>query len=71
MHSLRNSDDEPGGSKTELFYVEFSDLHVPKEHPVKPQCDQLESKLLEAKDFANKDPVLVPADVTGVVHSAQ
>jgi hypothetical protein len=41
-----------------------------KKDSVKPWCDPLQSQFLEAKDFANKDPVLVPADVPGVVHSS-
>ena len=65
------SDEPPGGSKTKLFCVEFSDVNLPKEDPVTPRCDQLESQFLEAKHFANKDPVLVPADVPAIVHPSQ
>ena len=64
------SDYPPHRSEAKLFRIEFSDLHVSKEDSVKPRCNQLESKFLEAKYFADEDPVLVPADVSGVVHSS-
>jgi hypothetical protein len=55
------SDYSPSRSEAKLFRIEFSDLHVSKEDSVKPWCDQLESQLLEAENFADENPVLVPA----------
>ena len=65
------SDDSPRRSEPMLFRIEFSDLHVSKEDPVKPWCDQLECQLFEAEYLADKDPVLVPADVAAIVHPSQ
>jgi hypothetical protein len=39
MYSSTNSDHSPCSSKTKLFHVEFSDLHVSKEDSVEPWCD--------------------------------
>src|SRR5271156_6621128 len=44
-HASANSDHSPCSSRTKLFYIEFSDLHVSEEDSVKPWCDQLESQL--------------------------
>ncbi len=38
--------------------------------PAGPRCNQHESQFLETKDFANEDPVLMPTDVSGVIHSS-
>ena len=61
----------PRGSKTKLFCVKFSDLHIAEEYLVKPRCDQLQSQFLEAKDFADKGPVLMTADVAAVIYPSQ
>jgi Transposase IS116/IS110/IS902 family len=71
MQSSANSDHSPCSSKTKLFGIEFSDLHVSKEDSIKPWCDQLESQLFEAEDFADEDPVFVPADVAAIIHPSQ
>ena len=71
MHSSANSDHSPCSSKTKLFYIEFSDLHVAKEDFVKPWCDQLESQLFEAEYLADEDSIFVPADVAAIVHPSQ
>jgi hypothetical protein len=63
-----SSNHSPHRSEAKLFGIEFSDLHVSKEDSVVSRCDQLESQFLEAKYFADEDPVLVPTDVSGVVH---
>ena len=44
----------------------LSDFHVSEEDFVEPWCNQLESK-----DFADEDPVFVPADVAAIVHPSQ
>jgi hypothetical protein len=69
--SSANSGHSPCSSKAKLIDVEVSDHHISKEDSVESGRDQLESKLLEAKYFTDEDPVLVPADVPGVVHSSQ
>jgi hypothetical protein len=66
-----NSDHSPCSSKTELFLVQFSDLHVSKENSVKPGRDQLDSQLFEAEYLADENSVLVPADVAAIVDSSQ
>jgi hypothetical protein len=71
MHSSANSDHSPCSSKTKLFHIKFSDLHISKEDSIKPWRDQLESQLFEAKYLADEDPVLVPADVAAIVHPSQ
>ena len=71
MHSPTNSDHSPRSSKTKLFRVEFSDLHVSKEDSIEPWCDQLKCQLFEAEYFADEDSVLVPADVAAIVHASQ
>jgi hypothetical protein len=58
-------------SKTTLFRIEFSDLHVSKEDSVKPWCDQLERQLFEAEHLADENSVFVPADVAAIVHPSQ
>jgi hypothetical protein len=65
-----SSNHPPHRPKAKLFRIEFSDLQVSKEDPVIPRCDQFESQLFEAKDFADEDPVLVPTDIAGVVYSS-
>jgi hypothetical protein len=57
------SDHSSRSSEAKLFGIEFSDLHVSKEDSVQPRCDQLDSQLFEAEDFADEDSVLVPTDV--------
>jgi hypothetical protein len=69
--SLANLDHSPCSSKTKLFHIEFSDLHVSKEYSIKPRCDQLDSQLFEAEYFADEDSVLVPADIAAIVDSSQ
>jgi hypothetical protein len=71
MRSSANSADSPWSSKTKLFHIEFSDLHVSKRDSIKPWCDQLESKLFEAEYFANEHSVFVPADVAAIVDPSQ
>ena len=68
---MANSDHSPCGSKTKLFHIEFSDLHVSQEDSVKPWCDQLESQLFEAEYPADEDSALVPAHVAAFVHPSQ
>ena len=63
MHSSTVSDHSSRSSEAKLFGIEFSDLHVSKEDSVQPRCDQLDSQLFEAEDFADEDSVLVPTDV--------
>jgi hypothetical protein len=36
-------------SEAHLFGAEFSDFHVPKEDPIEPRCDQLDTQLFEAE----------------------
>ena len=71
MHSSAGSDHSSRSSETKFFGIEFADLHVSKEHPVKPWCDQLDAQLFEAEYFADEDSVLVPADVAAIVHPSQ
>jgi hypothetical protein len=71
MHSSANSDHSPCGSKTKLFHVEFSDLHVSEEDSIEPWCDQLECQFFEAEYLADEDSVFVPADVAAIVHPSQ
>jgi RNA polymerase sigma factor (sigma-70 family) len=60
--SSANSDHPPRTSKTKLFHIEFSDLHVSKEDSIRPWCDQLKRQLFEAEYLADEDSVFVPAD---------
>ena len=71
MHSSANSDHSPCSSKAKLFHIEFSDLHVSKEDPVKPLVSPTKCQLLEAEYFADEASVFVPADVAAVVHSSE
>ena len=70
MHST-SSDNSSRSPEAKLFHVEFSDLHVSKEHSVELWCDQLKSQLFEAEYLANEDSCLVPADVSAIVHPSQ
>lgn len=65
------SDYSPRRSEAELFRIEFSDLHVAKEDPVKFWCDQLESQFFKAEHLADEDSVLVPAYVAAIVHTPE
>jgi hypothetical protein len=65
------SDHSPGGSKTKLFHIEFSDFHVSKEDSIKPRCYQLQGQLFEAEYLADEDSVSVPADVAAIIHPSQ
>src|ERR1700691_1170224 len=56
-----NSDHSPCSSKTKLFHIGFSDLHVSKENSIKPWCDQFKRQLFEAEYLADEDSVFVPA----------
>jgi hypothetical protein len=71
MRSSGNSDHSPCSSRTKLFHIEFSDLHISKEESIKPWCHQLQCQLFEAKYFADEDSVFVPADVAAIVHPSQ
>jgi hypothetical protein len=71
MHSSANLDHSPCSSKTKLFHIEFSDLHVSKEDSIKPWCDQLECQLFEAEYFADEDSAFVPAYVAAIIHASQ
>jgi hypothetical protein len=71
MQSSANSDHSPCSSKTKLFHIEFSDLHVSKEDFVKQWCYQLKCQLFEAEYLADEDSVFVPADVAAIVHPSQ
>ena len=71
MHSSANSYHSPCSSKTKLFRIEFSDLHVSKEDSIKPWCDQLECQLFEAEYLADEDSIFVPADVAAIVYPSQ
>ena len=71
MQSSANSDHPPRTSKTKLFHIEFSDLHVSKEDSIRPWCDQLKRQLFEAEYLADEDSVFVPADVAAIVHPSQ
>ena len=66
-----NSDHSPCSSKTKLFHIELSDLHVSKEDSIKPWRDQFERQLFEAEYLADEDSVFVPADVTAIVDPSQ
>jgi hypothetical protein len=66
-----NLDHSPCSSKTKLFHIEFSDLHVSKGDSIKPWCGQLECQLFEAKYFADEDSVFVPADVAAIIQPSQ
>ena len=57
------------GSKPKFICVEFTDLHSSEENSVKSWCHQFESEFLESKHFADKDSVLVPANVSRIIHS--
>src|SRR5271154_5392662 len=70
MHST-SSDNSSRSPEAKLFHVEFSDLHVSKEHSVELWCDQLKSQLFEAEYLANEYSCLVPADVSAIVHPSQ
>ena len=39
--------------------------------PYPTRRDQLKPEFFEAKDLADKDPVLMPTDISGVVHPSQ
>ena len=52
MHSSTVPDHSSRSSEAKLFGIEFPDLHVSKEDSVQPRCDQLDSQLFEAEDFA-------------------
>jgi hypothetical protein len=67
MHASANSDHSPCSSKTKLFHIEFSDLHVAKEDSIKPWYDQLECQLFEAEYLSDEDSVFVPAYVAAIV----
>ena len=71
MHSSATSDHSSGSSKTKLFHIEFSDLHVSKEDSIKPWCDQLECQLFETEYLADEDSVSVPADVAAIIHPSE
>lgn len=71
MHSSANSNHSSCSSETKFLHIEFSDLHVSEEDSVEAGCDQLKSQFFEAKRCADKDSVLVPTDVSSVVHSSQ
>jgi hypothetical protein len=71
MQSSENSDHPPRTSKTKLFHIEFSDLHVSKEDSIRPWCDQLKRQLFEPEYLADEDSVFVPADVAAIVHPSQ
>ena len=71
LRSSTNSGHSPCRSKTKLFRIEFSDLHVSKEDSIKPRCDQLDSQLFEAEYLADEDSVLVPTNVATIVDSSQ
>jgi hypothetical protein len=71
MHSSTVSDHSSRSFVAKLFGIEFSDLHVSKEDSVQPRCDQPDSQLFEAEDFADEDSVLVPTDVAAIVDSSQ
>jgi len=66
--SVHRADHSPCSSKTKLFHIEFSDLHVSKEYSIRPWCDQLECQLFKAEYLADEDSVFVPADVAAMVH---
>jgi hypothetical protein len=61
----------PCSSKTKLFRIEFSDLHVSKDDSIKPWCDQLECQLFEAEYLADEDSIFVQADVAAIVYPSQ
>jgi NAD(P)-dependent dehydrogenase (short-subunit alcohol dehydrogenase family) len=71
MRLSTGSDHSSRSSEAKLFGIEFSNLHVSKEHSVKPRCDQLDSQLFEAEYLADENSVLVPADVAAIVDSSQ
>jgi hypothetical protein len=58
-HSSANSDYSPCSSKTKLFDIEFTDLHVSIEDSVKPWCDQLKCQLFEAEYLPDGSPYTV------------
>jgi len=58
-------------SKTKLFHVEFSDLHISEEDSIKPRCDELKCQLFETEHLADEDSVLVPADVAAIIHPSE
>jgi hypothetical protein len=64
------SDHSAHRPKAKLLRIELSDLLISEENSVEPRRDQFESQFLEAKDFADEDPVFMPADVPCVVHSS-
>jgi hypothetical protein len=71
MCSLRGSAHSSRSSEEKLFGIDFSYLHVSKQHSIEPRCDQLDSQLFEAEYLADKDSLLVPADVAAIVDSSQ
>jgi len=64
-------DHSPCNSKAKLFHIEFSDIHISKKDFIKSRCGQLECQFFEAEDLADKNSVLVPADVAAIVHPPQ
>jgi len=71
MHSSANSDHSPCSSKTKLFHIEFSDLHVSKEDSIKSWRYQLKCQLFKAEYLADEDSVSVPADVAAIIHPSE
>src|SRR6516162_2708700 len=65
------SDYSPRRSEAELFCIEFSDLHVSEENPIKPRSRQFESQFFKAEYLADEDSVFVPAYVAAIVHTSE
>jgi hypothetical protein len=53
--------------ETQSFNVELSDLDITEEDLVKVFLYLLDAKLFKTKDLADKDPILVPTDVSTIV----
>ena len=56
-------------AKPHFRAVELAQLGVAKEDPMHVLIHQLKPDLFIAEDLANKNPALMPADVSAVVHS--
>ena len=53
LYPAANSDHSSCSSKTKLFHIEFSDLHLSKEDSIKSRRNQLECQLFEAESRAS------------------
>jgi hypothetical protein len=66
-----NSDHSTCSSKTKLFHVEFSDLHISEEDSIKPGVINSSAYSSKRNTSLMKTLFFVPADVAAIVHLSQ